>query len=46
MLMQHLVSGHLVHRTATDREDNTRCCINTIQPPDDEHIVLETYGGL
>ena len=22
--------------------DDTRCCINTIQPPDDEHIMLET----
>ena len=22
--------------------DNTRCCINTIHPPDDEHIMLET----
>ena len=25
--------------------DDTRCCINTIQPPDDEHIMLETCGG-
>ena len=22
--------------------DDTRCCINTIQPADDEHIMLET----
>jgi len=22
--------------------DDTRCCINKIQPPDDEHIMLET----
>jgi len=27
-----------VHWTATDWEDDTRCCINTNQPPDDEHI--------
>ena len=35
-----------VHRTATDWEDDTRCCINTIQPPDDEHIMLETCRGM
>jgi len=27
--------GHLLN-------DDTRCCINTIQPPDDGHIMLET----
>ena len=27
--------GHLL-------SDDTRCCINTIQPPDDEHVMLET----
>ena len=26
--------------------DDTRWCINTIQPPDDEHIILETCRGL
>ena len=26
--------------------DDTRCCISTIHPPDDEHIMLETCGGL
>ena len=26
--------------------DDTRCCINTIQPPDDEHIMFETCRGL
>ena len=26
--------------------DDTRCCISTIQPPDDEHIMLETCRGL
>ena len=35
-----------VHKTATDWEDDTRCCINTIQPPDDEHVMLETCRGL
>ena len=25
--------------------DDTRCCINTIQPPGDEHIMLETFTG-
>ena len=35
-----------VHRTTADWEDDTRCCINTIQPPDDEHIMLETCRGL
>jgi hypothetical protein len=29
----------------TENDDN-RCCINTIQPPDDEHIMLETCRGL
>jgi len=28
-----------VHRTVTYREYFTRCCINTIRPPDDEHRV-------
>ena len=26
--------------------DYTRCCINTIQPPDDENIMLETCREL
>ena len=26
--------------------DDTRCCINTIQPPDHEHIMLETCREL
>jgi hypothetical protein len=25
--------------------DDTRCCINTIKPPDDEHIMTETCRG-
>jgi len=28
------------------QSDDTRCCINTIQPPDDDHIILEKTGGL
>ena len=52
--MQHLVSslsvsGRPVHRctgrSLTESED-TRCCMNSIQPPDDEHVILETYRGL
>ena len=26
--------------------DDTRCCISTIQPPDDEHIMPKTCRGL
>ena len=26
--------------------DDTRCCTNTIQPPDDEPIMFETRRGL
>jgi len=29
-----------------NESDDTRCCINTIHPPDDEHIMLETCRGL
>jgi len=32
-------------RPLIESEDTT-CCINTIQPPDDEHIMLETRRGL
>jgi len=32
-------------RPLTESDDNG-CCINTIQPPDDEHIMLETHRGL
>jgi len=35
-----------VHWMATYWEDDTRCCFNTIQPPDDEHIMLESCSGL
>ena len=35
-----------VQRTATDVKNDTRCCINKVKPPDDEHIMLETYKGL
>jgi len=36
-----------VHRTATYRCDDTRCCIIQFWPPDDEqHIVLETCRGI
>ena len=39
-------SGTPVHRMVTDWENDTRCRINRIQPPDDKHVVLETFGGL
>ena len=32
-------------RPLTESDDN-RCFINTIQTPDDEHIILETCRGL
>jgi len=31
---------------ALTESDGTRCCINKIQPPDDEHMTLEMYRGL
>ena len=40
------VSGRPVHRTFTDWANDTRCYINTVQPPHDEHIMLETRRGL
>ena len=51
------VSGRPVHRLGefspnlgTGRpqteSDDTRCCINTIHSPDDEHIILETCRGM
>ena len=30
----------------TLESDDTRCCISTVHPPDDEHIMLETCRGL
>jgi len=39
-----------VHNLCTgwslSESDDTRRCINTIQPPDDEHIMLETCREL
>ena len=44
------VSGLPVHRLCTGRplteSDDTRYCINKIQHPDYEHIILETCRGL
>ena len=50
-MMQHLVSSlsvsaRPVYRTAAYCEDDTSCCILTIQPADDEHMMLETCRGL
>ena len=44
-LRENSVLSQPVHRTATESDD-TRCCINTIQPPNDEHIMLQTCRGL
>ena len=35
-----------VHRTATYRCEDTRCCIIQFWPPDDEYMVLETYRDI
>ena len=40
------VLSQTVHRTATYRHDNTRCCIIYFWPPGDEQIVLETCRGI
>ena len=37
----HLCTGHPLTES-----DDTRCCINIIQPPDDEHIMLKTHRGI
>ena len=36
---------NLCTRQPLTESDDTRCCINTIQPPDDEHIMLGTCRG-
>ena len=36
------VRSQAVHRAATYRFDDTRCCIIELWSPDGEHIVLET----
>ena len=50
-MMQHLVSSsQSVATRCTGRplteSDDTRFCINTVQPPDDERVMLETCRGL
>ena len=40
------LSGAQVHLGQPLTEiDDTKCCINIIQPPDDERIMLETCRG-
>jgi len=50
LVSSHSVGGRLVHRlrdgTASYRCYDTRCCIIQFWPPDDEHIVHETCGGV
>jgi len=41
----HSVAIRCTGRPLTESDDN-RCRINIIQPPDDEHIMLETCTGL
>ena len=45
-LSANLFSLNLCTGQPLTESDDTRCCINTIQPPDDEHIMLETCRGL
>jgi len=45
------VSGRPVHSfmftgPPLSESDGTRCCFNTVQTPDDEHIMLETCKGM
>ena len=40
-LSLNLCTGQLLTES-----DDIRCCIYTIQPPDDEHVTLETCAGL
>jgi len=40
------IGGRPVYRTATYMCADTRCCIITFWPPDDEHMVLETCRGM
>jgi len=55
LVSSHSVGGLPVHRlrgdqpvhgTATYRCDDTRCCTIQFWPPDDEHIVFETFTGV
>ena len=45
-LSKWLSGLHLCTRQPLTESDDTRCCINTIHPPDDEHIMLETCREL
>ena len=48
LLTVHLciILSQRVHRPATYRCDDTRCCLIQFWPPDDDHIVLETCRGI
>ena len=39
VVLQGTVPSQPAHRNITYREHYTRCCINTIRPPDDKHTV-------
>ena len=43
---QHLQSAFNRHTVQPFTEsDDTRCCVNTIFPPEDGHLMLETCRG-
>jgi len=45
--LSKLPSGaHLFTARPLAESDDTRYCSSTIQPPDDEHIMLETCRGI
>jgi len=44
VLSQHMVSSLSV--LYCTESDDTRCCDNTICPPEDGHVMLETCRGL
>ena len=54
LLIQYLVWSlsviglpvHVCTGRPLTESDDTRCSINTIQPPDDEHIIFKTCKGL
>jgi hypothetical protein len=46
IMLTKMFSLNLCTDQLLTESDDTRCYINTICPPDDEHIVLETCRGM
>jgi len=46
MLSANQFSLNLCTGRPLTESDDTKCCINTIQPPDDGYIMFETCRGL